>query len=142
VRQLRNGDQTALQLGNSRSLCSVCLNKVPCCEEVRDLLSLSLWQLLYFLPNDDADPVKECRKGRVVLPCARLPQKVVLVCGLVSENKDVHDGKVIKKEVMLRKMIISQCQLGQKTSLRYGVVMMEVGFRVRSGSSRVRAKVF
>lgn len=95
MRQLRNGNHTTLNLRDLQSLSVVCFHKVPCCQEVGDLVSLCSWQLLHLFANHNADPVEEGGKGSIVLPGASLPQERVLVGGLVSENEGVHFGKGI-----------------------------------------------
>jgi hypothetical protein len=99
VRQLRNSNHTALQLRDLHSLGVVCFHKIPCRQEVGDLVSLCSWQLLHLLANHDADPVEECRKGSVVLPGASLPQERVLLGGLVSEDEDIHFSKGYKRRL-------------------------------------------
>jgi hypothetical protein len=85
-------DHAALELRDFLAFAVVGVDKIPRSEEIRNLISLCLGQLLDFIAKDNTGTVEEGRKSGIVSPCGHLFEERELISGLISEDEDVHDG--------------------------------------------------
>jgi hypothetical protein len=88
--QLSNGEETAFKLGHLHALVIVGLNQVVDREESGNGVPLAPGELLHLFPQSNADSLEEGCEQSVVFSRHDLSQQRDLVCGLVSEDENIH----------------------------------------------------
>lgn len=93
MRELSDGHESALNLGNLETLLIVCFYEVVQVQEIGNGSALDFGESLDLLTQGETGTLEERRQQGVILAGDDLAQERILISGLIPKDEDVHGDR-------------------------------------------------